>query len=181
MKTTRGNKGHRLRSAGGRTFTPHCDGEDRKRAYFAAPLFTPTERAFNLEVVHALEEVFSVFLPERDGFRFADMEPEIRQYGAEKVSSMICEKDLEQIRGCNLLIAVIDGRVPDEGVCAEMGYAHALDIPVYSLKTDVRTLLLAGDNPIIRNIPDITFTSVEDMLKWAASYAQGEEDEALPG
>ena len=43
------------------------------------------------------------------------------------------------IRSCSLLAAVLDGQEVDSGVAAEVGYACALGIPCFGLRTDLRT------------------------------------------
>lgn len=47
--------------------------------------------------------------------------------------------DVEMIRGCDVVEAVLDGRVPDEGVCVELGLSSALGKGVIGLMTDSRT------------------------------------------
>lgn len=41
---------------------------------------------------------------------------------------------------------LIDGRVPDEGACIELGIAYAQGKRCYGLKTDTRTIQLDLDN-----------------------------------
>ncbi len=46
-----------------------------KRVYFAAPLFSQSEKDFNLKLTHVLEaHGYTVFLPQRDGFLAVDLE-----------------------------------------------------------------------------------------------------------
>lgn len=43
----------------------------------------------------------------------------------------------------------MEGRVPDEGACVEVGMAFAWGKECYGLKTDSRSLMNAQDNPMI--------------------------------
>jgi nucleoside 2-deoxyribosyltransferase len=43
------------------------------------------------------------------------------------------------IRSCSLVAAVLDGQEVDSGVAAEVGYACALGIRCFGLRTDLRT------------------------------------------
>src|SRR5699024_12618404 len=41
-------------------------------------------------------------------------------------------------RGWDDLVMVLDGRVPDEGACGELGLAYAWNTPTFGLQTDIR-------------------------------------------
>ncbi|MFB6253371.1 MAG: nucleoside 2-deoxyribosyltransferase [Halobacteriaceae archaeon] len=118
--------------------------------YFAAPLFCDAELQFNEEVSGMLEDAgHSVFLPQRDGW--SEMDEEYRQQvveegGPEAKMEKIFEIDRDEVYAADLLTAVLDGRVPDEGVALEMGLAYANDIPVVGLKTDRR--VFSPDEPL---------------------------------
>lgn len=49
----------------------------------------------------------------------------------------------ERIRASDAVIAVLDGVDVDSGTAAEVGFAYALGLRIYGLRTDFR---LAGDN-----------------------------------
>lgn len=91
--------------------------------YFAAPLFCQAERDFNLILTKKLEENgFSVFLPQRDGVEltealFSDMTEQER-------CKYIFNVDRDQILKADIVLFIFDGRVPDEGLCVELGIAH---------------------------------------------------------
>lgn len=94
--------------------------------YFAGPLFTAAERAFNLELERRLAgEGFTVFLPQRecDGLS----EPE-----------RIFRKCLEGIDCADVVTAILDGTDADSGTAWEAGYAFARGIPVVGVRTDFR-------------------------------------------
>jgi nucleoside 2-deoxyribosyltransferase len=120
----------------------------KKRVYIAGPLFCQAELDFNLRVNDYLEKLgFETFLPQRDGHLLADLiinnEP---KYDAIK---KIFDLDVEEIRKSDILIFIMDGRVPDEGACVELGIAFSLNKECIGLKTDSRYLMDSLDNPLI--------------------------------
>ena len=85
-----------------------------KRVYFAAPLFSEAERAYNLKIVSILEKHgYEVFLPQRDGF----LAPELEGKTEEEKTTMIFQKDKDEVLKADILFMLLDGRVPDEGAC----------------------------------------------------------------
>jgi nucleoside 2-deoxyribosyltransferase len=106
-------------------------------AYIAAPLFSDAEKVFNRLVDTALREVgLDTWLPQRDGGEAA---PLVRQ-GADEdtVRRRLFKLDCDAIARCGVFVFVLDGRVPDEGGCVELGMAYARDLPCFGLQTDSR-------------------------------------------
>src|SRR5450759_5170556 len=90
--------------------------------YIAAPLFNEMERTRNAQVASALEaEGFVVYLPQRD----AGVSYDAFQRGEDKkaVRTSIFSKDVQAVADCDILVCLLDGRVPDEGTCIELGMA----------------------------------------------------------
>ncbi|HKH37444.1 MAG TPA: nucleoside 2-deoxyribosyltransferase domain-containing protein [Rubrobacter sp.] len=89
--------------------------------YLAGPLFSEAERCFNLELTHRLVAMgFDVFLPQRDGVErdrppYDTMTPEERRHA-------MFHLDMSRILDADVF--VLDGRVPDEGACVELGIAY---------------------------------------------------------
>jgi nucleoside 2-deoxyribosyltransferase len=111
------------------------------RIYFAAPLFNDAEKQYNEAVVELLEEEgHSVFLPQRDGMEgiesIIENEPDVAD--ASDAMQKIFELDYEEIQNADVVTALLDGQIPDEGVAVEIGLAYAHDVPVIGLKTDIR-------------------------------------------
>ena len=142
-----------------------------KRIYFAGPLFNEAERAYNLRVVEILEKHgYEVFLPQRDGFLAAELEGKTEE---EKVAQ-IFQKDYEEVMKSDIVFMVLDGRVPDEGACVELGMAYAAGKKCYGFKNDARSVELDMElNPLIAGcfikiFSDIDaeklFASLEDYL-----------------
>lgn len=113
------------------------------RIYFAGPLFCEAERAFNLRLAEKLEAIgYQVFLPQRDGveskkFPYTEM-------ANDELQQTIFELDRDKILQADVFLFVLDGRVPDEGACVELGIAygqkHLLqqDKLLIGLHTDMR-------------------------------------------
>jgi nucleoside 2-deoxyribosyltransferase len=123
------------------------DAGEPMRVYLAAPLFNPMERSFNDRLAALLEPFADVFLPQRDGKLMRDM---LRDgMPLEAARQLVFQVDINALKRCNHVVAVLDGRVVDEGVAFEIGYAYALGKACVGLKTDDRALLPSGDNPMI--------------------------------
>lgn len=118
-----------------------------KRIYLAGPMFCAAEKDFNTELTNLLENAgYSVFLPQRDGMEAAFIENMTEN---EKALS-IFRLDTSEISKADALVMVLDGRVPDEGACVELGIAYANGKPCYGIKTDVRTAERGMDiNPML--------------------------------
>lgn len=84
------------------------------------------------------------------------------------------QKDITAIEKANILIAVLDGRTVDEGVAFELGYARALGKYCIGLKTDDRSLLRSGDNPMIiagcnqlcSDTRELVFAVKHQVMQW---------------
>jgi nucleoside 2-deoxyribosyltransferase len=74
------------------------------------------------------------------------------------------DRDTAQVLACDLFLIILDGRVPDEGACFELGLAYAhkrlRQVPKHliGLLTDVRAAFLGAKlNPMLaldRVLPD---------------------------
>lgn len=119
----------------------------KTKVYFAAPLFSQSEKDFNLELTKVLEDHgYQVFLPQRDGLLYTELEGK----SEEERTRMIFEKDRDEILNADVLVFLLDGRVPDEGACVELGIAYANGKRCYGIKTDARSVEIDLDlNPMI--------------------------------
>ncbi len=91
--------------------------------YFAGPLFCPSERSYNQSLAGKLEERgFTVFLPQRDGVEI--LKPPFSQMPTDEQCRTIFKLDRDQIMAADIFLFVLDGRVPDEGACVELGIAY---------------------------------------------------------
>ena len=118
-----------------------------KRVYFAGPLFNQAEKDYNLKLAELLEEYgYDVFLPQRDGIEAAALEGK----SEEELIEMIFSLDESEVKKADIIFMNLDGRVPDEGACVELGIAYASGKRCYGFKTDTRSVELGMDlNPMI--------------------------------
>lgn len=106
-----------------------------KRVYLAGPLFNQAEKEFNLRITKVLEEHgYEVFLPQRDGYLAA----ELQGLSEEELTKKIFEKDCEELLKSDIVFVNLDGQVPDEGACVELGIGYANGKRCYGFKTDTR-------------------------------------------
>jgi len=135
-------------------------GEIMPLLYFAAPLFSEAELAFNARLAEEIEKLgFTVFLPQRDGVEknrelYASMSPEERRRAT-------FETDRDAIFASDVLLFVLDGRVPDEGAAVELGLAYAHRVAtgrpttIIGLMTDCRAAFLGARlNPMLSEALD---------------------------
>lgn len=116
--------------------------------YVAGPLFSEQERRYNREVAAFLSALgHRVMLPQ-------DVSPTFDEMLASGLDpplalKRVFEEDMAMLRGCDLLLFILDGRVPDEGACFELGWAYAQGMDVIGLKTDSRSSIEGMDNAMI--------------------------------
>jgi len=136
-----------------------------KKIYFAAPLFNEMELKRNEEITKLLRNWgYQVYLPQES----AGLSAKIIAQGGDKykVSKKIFNTDLEGIKKSDILIFFLDGRVPDEGACVELGMAYAWNKKCIGYKTDDRCLDFTGtDNLFIEGFFDFRVTHSLDELK----------------
>jgi len=139
--------------------------------YLAGPLFSEAERRFNLGLTHRLEALgFDIFLPQRDGVErdrppYDAMTPEERRHA-------MFHLDRTRILDADVFLFVLDGRVPDEGACVELGIAYCQkclrngDKLLVGLHTDTRAVFIDGRlNPMVRVPLDYVVDDVETLLR----------------
>ncbi len=124
--------------------------------YFAGPLFSEAERRFNRLLTERLEGLgFRVFLPQRDGVERE--KPPYRAMSPEERRHATFHLDKTKIWEVEVFLFVLDGRVPDEGACVELGLAYChkelrqADKLLVGLRTDSRVAFLGSKlNPMVR-------------------------------
>lgn len=139
-----------------------------KKVYIAGPLFSHAELEFNEKIDTYLRNLgFETFLPQRDGYLLADL---MAQYSSKQEAiDIIFYKDTEEIKRCDLFLLILDGRVPDEGACVEVGLAYAYDKECIGFKSDSRSLMGDMDNPLLVGVLKgriaKSFSELECLLK----------------
>lgn len=141
------------------------------KIYCAGPLFNDKEKEEMLDIATVLENSgYDVFLPHRDGFEYADLINVLKDMklsdkkANELLNNVIFDLDAYQVIDSDGLVFNMNGRVPDEGACVEVGLAWSFGKPIVLYKNDARTSFNNTDNPmitglanfsIINDIPDI--------------------------
>ena len=116
-----------------------------KKIYFAAPLFNEMELERNRKYTEIFRKWgYEVYLPQESAGLSANIIKNAED--TYKVSKKIFETDLNGIKWCDILVFFLDGRVPDEGACVELGIAYALGKKCIGYKTDDRCLEFTGTN-----------------------------------
>ena len=142
-------------------------------------MFCQAERAFNTKLTTRLENNgFSVFLPQRDGVKTSE-EPLLENTELER-----CEKiftfDRNKILKADVFLMILDGRVPDEGVCVASGIAHEDKVInnreklIIGYLTD--TSVLAENfqlNPMIRGTLDFLVDNEDDLIQIIKLHQKG--------
>ena len=123
----------------------------RPTVYLASPLgFAASTSPFMAELVAALSVRVDLSNPwddHRFDQEFAEI-AELNDYGERvrrlhAINRQLGRGNEERIRAAHALIAVLDGVDVDSGTAAEIGFAYALGMRLYGIRTDFR---LAGDN-----------------------------------
>lgn len=113
--------------------------------YISAPLFNEMEIKFNETVSKFLEERgFSTYLPQRDGGEDEMLLKDPKLWP--ETSKRVFDRDVSALKDSSALIMVMDGRVPDEGACVELGMAYAYGKICIGFQTDTRTFATGQNN-----------------------------------
>ena len=144
--------------------------------YFAGPLFSEAERAFNLRVTERLERAnYEVFLPQRDGVE--RYRPPYDRMSADERRRARFQLDKHKIFESDVFLFVFDGRVPDEGACVELGLAHAhkelrgTKRLLVGLQTDSRAAFVSSKlNPMLRVPLERVVESEDELLQVLEDY-----------
>jgi nucleoside 2-deoxyribosyltransferase len=155
--------------------------------YFAGPLFSQAERAFNLQLTKKLEERgYTVFLPQRDGVEIH--QTPYNEMAGDEVRKVIFATDRDKVLKADALLFVLDGRVPDEGACVELGMAYGqkyltqADKLLIGLLTDMRGGFPGGKlNAMIHGALDYVAEDEKDLISALEvyRYAKTEGGEAF--
>ena len=106
------------------------------KVYIAGPLCSKKEREF-LEKIDCLVRKlgFDTYLPHRDCGLYKNI----------KDIKRIAERDIEEVKNCDLIIGVLNGIVVGAGTAFELGYAKSLGKKIIGLKTDRKVDESLGD------------------------------------
>jgi nucleoside 2-deoxyribosyltransferase len=144
--------------------------------YFAAPLFCEAEKAFNLRLTDELEHRgFEVFLPQRDGVESS--KPPYDEMTNDERRQAIFALDRDKVLEADIFLFVLDGRVPDEGACVELGIAYGQKhlLPskklLIGLQTDSRSAFPGGKlNSMVQGSFDYVADDETDLINALGEY-----------
>jgi nucleoside 2-deoxyribosyltransferase len=148
----------------------------KNKIYFAGPLFSKAERNFNENLTSKIENIdFKVFLPQRDGAEL-DKPPFTGMTQSER-NKAIFDLDIRQVLGCDIFIFVLDGRVPDEGACFELGIAYNQNKHIIGLHTDMRASFIDSKlNAMIEGAFDKIFTTEVELIDYLNDLQRAQID-----
>lgn len=140
-----------------------------RRVYFAGPLFSETELRFNEELASKIEDLgLKVYLPQRDG---APTKPNYKKLSPKKKREAIFRSDSKNVVRSDIFLFILDGRVPDEGACVELGIAYQDKMIkkkerfIVGLHTDRRIAFAASKlNPMVAVPFDFIAETEEELL-----------------
>ena len=151
--------------------------------YFAAPLFCKAEKEFNLRLTEKLEERgFVVFLPQRDGVESS--EPPYNEMTNDERRQAIFAIDRDKTLEADIFLFILDGRVPDEGACVELGLAygqkHLLqrDKLLIGLQTDSRAAFLGAQlNAMVQGPFEYITDNESDLIDILIEYRHSQTED----
>ena len=118
------------------------------RVYIAGPLFSQAERAFNIELNKLIKNLgFETYFPQEDAGLISDMVDQ--GMDVHLARDAIFQHNRDSIGTSDIVVFILDGRVPDEGACIEVGIGYALGKECLGLKTDFRSCEPGGNNLMI--------------------------------
>jgi len=119
-----------------------------RMAYIAGPLFSEGERYFLQQIDQICQKLnVKTFLPHRD----ADHNQSQKN---------IFDLNIENLKKCDILVAVLDGSDVDSGTAFEIGFCFQLHKFIIGIRTDYR-------KTAIENVPDPLAAEVNLMIQYS--------------
>lgn len=142
------------------------------KLYFAAPLFSESEKNFNIKLTQKIESLgFEVFLPQRDGIVKDNNSLESKSVAEKNREIFIMDRD--RIFQTDVFLFVMDGRVPDEGASVALGMAYTQKLlenkktVLIGLHTDSRASFLDSKlNPMLCSPLDQLVSTEEELISF---------------
>jgi nucleoside 2-deoxyribosyltransferase len=145
------------------------------KVYIAGPLFNEIERERNARIRDMLVSLgFETYLPQEDG----GIAQSLIAQGADmaQTRAAIFARDTDAIDECGIFLAILDGRVPDEGACIELGMAYAQGKTCIGFLTDMRKLDEHGINLMIEGCLSATARSEEELEEIFTAFRTATEE-----
>jgi deoxyadenosine/deoxycytidine kinase/nucleoside 2-deoxyribosyltransferase len=140
------------------------EGNLRPLAYCAAGPFDRDERSFAASVKAVLDDLGyeTRFPQENAGSIKSNM---ARGMTLAEARHEVFEKNLRAVEDSDVLVFLLDGRVPDEGTCIEAGVAFGRGKRCIGLKTDASSVDPADNNLMIDGVLDYQIARDLDELR----------------
>ncbi len=137
------------------------------RFYIAAPLFSEAERGFN-ETIDTIVRLsgHETYLPQREGGSVTDLPDTINGIPKRRY---LFQLDCEHMEWCDAVLFILDGRVPDEGACFELGYCYAKGKRCIGYKTDARSFIDGYNNIMLDGALEAVLHSREELRAYLAA------------
>lgn len=146
----------------------HNIGGNVKCVYVTGPLFSEGEKEFNLKLAKRIENLgFKVVLPQRNGPIFEEL---TKRMSKEKAAEKVFEWDVKALDKSDIVVYIMDGRVPDEGAAIEIGMAFKGGKTCIGLKTTNISFIEDEDNSMIDGCLTEKHRSVDDLLNGLKKY-----------
>ena len=143
------------------------------KVYIAAPLFNEGERAFNEKVDAIVRECgHETFLPQKEGGCVADLPELINGIPKRKY---LFRLDCEHMDWCDTILFLLDGRVPDEGSCFELGYCFAKGKRCIGYKTDARSFIDGFENVMLHGSLEAILRNETELREYLRDMAKTPE------
>ena len=145
--------------------------------YIAAPLFSKMETDYIDKIV--------LYICEKLNLDICDFYIPHRNNNYYDNDSTIYDKNYENLNGCDIMIAILDGKDTDSGTAFEIGYFEAQDKIVLGLLTDTRSY---NDNHELNeklntmifgscNYGELIFNQIDDLVEELNDILMGDEYE----
>jgi nucleoside 2-deoxyribosyltransferase len=72
---------------------------------------------------------------------------------------------------CDAVLFLLDGRVPDEIACFELGYCYAKGRRCIGYKTDTRSFIDGFDNVMLRGAPETVLRNEDELREYMLKLA----------
>lgn len=131
------------------------------KIYIAAPLFCEGERTFNERIDAILRECgHETYLPQRDAGRIDQLPDSI---DCIPKRAWVFRQDCEHMDQCDAVLFLMDGRVPDEGACFELGYCYHAGKRCITYKSDSRSFIDGFDNVMLAGASEAVLRSEAEL------------------
>ena len=140
------------------------------KVYIAGPLFNDGDKAYNLKIDAIIRECgHETWLPQRDIGCVSDMPDTVDGI---PMNVYVCQHEFRELEKADIFLLLMDGRVPDEGACVELGYCYALNKRCIGYQTDVRKGFLGENNIMVDGALDMILHNEDELRRFFGEISQ---------